>query len=369
MKFSIQREVLQPVLAKARSVLTTKDIVPILKNFNITVDDLGLRVVATDLELSVIAKTSAAKCLEPGRAVFPGSKLIEIVSTCADDVVTVTIEDDSATVECAGATWSVGLPSNEDYPEVPDTEDAEVVFVVKESFKNALSKVKGAAAREGVRPALQMVDVSGGCVRASDGAIFRQVCVPELSELDLQIPVGAAEDLVKLLKGSEAEMVGIGETEDHLLFVLGADVFVVTKNNVEYPDMEESLLAPARQNKQALTVDRDQLLNGVRRVRVNADEDTKGVTLNLSQNSLILSARDKYGNTAQQELEAGYNSPEGSKDRSLAVNHINLIDALQVVDDSSVTLMLGNDTRQRKSPIFIEDGGTVVVLQPLKLDL
>lgn len=369
MKFEVRRPVLESVLSKASSVLSTKDLVPILKNFNVTVSEGLLRVVSTDLELSVIAKTGLVTCVEPGRAVFPGSKLIAIVKTCDDALVSVTIEEDSATVECAGATWSVGLPDAEDYPDVPDVEDADVTFIVRESFKNALNKVKGAAAKEGVRPALQMVDISAGNVRASDGAIFRQVHVPELEAMEMQVPLGAVEDLVKLLKNTEAEMVGVGQTEDHLLFVVGEDVFIVTKNNVEYPDVETALLGPARQNKMALTVDRDQLVKGVRRVRVNADEDTKGVTLSLTENHLLLSARDKYGNTADQQLEVHYNSPEGSKDRSLAVNHENLIDALQVLDSPSVSFMLGADTRQRKAPIFVEDGDTVAVLQQLKLDL
>lgn len=369
MNFTVKKEVFEAVLHKSRAVLATKDLVPILKNFNITVGENMLRVVATDLYLSVVAKTTLVTCIEPGSAMFPGSRLLDIVKTCADEDVCVVVEDDVAVVTCAGATWSINLQDSFGYPDVPDADDIDVVYIVKDAFKNALNKVKGAAAKEGVRPALQMVDITGGNVRASDGAVFRQVHVPSLADITMQIPLGAVDDLVKLLKGTEAENVGFGQTSDHILFVVGGDVLIVTKNNVEYPDVEASLLGPARENKQVLTADREQLAAGVKRVRVNADEDTKGVVLTLTQDHLSLSAHDKSGNAADQQLEVKYNSPSGAHDRSLAVNHINLLDVLAVLDSSDVSIRLGSDTRQRKSPVFIEDGNTVAVLQQIKLPL
>jgi DNA polymerase III sliding clamp (beta) subunit (PCNA family) len=210
-----------------------------------------------------------------------------------------------------------------------------------------------------------MVDVSDGNVRASDGAIFRQVHVGELTDIEMQIPLGAVEDLVKLLRSTEAEKMGIGQTEDHLLFVIGGDVFIVTKNNVEYPDVEGMLLGPARKNKVNLTVDRAQFISAIRRTRNTADEDTKGVLLDISRDVLILKSRDKYGNWSDETMDVHF----VDTDRTIGVNHENLIDALQAVDSPSVSVMLGEDTKTRKAPLFIEDGEVVAVLQQLKLEI
>jgi DNA polymerase III sliding clamp (beta) subunit (PCNA family) len=319
--------------------------------------------VATDLELSVIAKTELINCIEAGHVVFPGRRLLDIVKSCEDALVTVAVQKGVAVVTCAGATWNVNLMASEDYPEVPDVEDVVAVDVQRLAFVNALMKVKGAAAKEGIRPALQMVDISNGNVRASDGAIFRQVYVAELAGMQMQIPLGAVEDLIKLLRSSEAEKLGIGQTEDHLLFIIGDGVFIITKNNLEYPDVEGMLLGPARSNKSSLTADRQQLIAGIRRVRINADADTKSVAFVLTENSLDLRTHDKYGNAADQILEAQYLAAN----RTFGVNHENLIDALQAVDSPFVTIMLGDDSRTRKAPLFIEDGDVVAVLQQIKL--
>ena len=53
--------------------------------------------------------------------------------------------------------------------------------------------------------------------------------------------------------------------------------------------------------------------------------------------------------------------------RNIGVNHENLIDALQALDSTTITIMLGEDSRQKKSPLFLEDGDTVAVLQQLRL--
>jgi DNA polymerase-3 subunit beta len=363
MKFEIKKVVFESVLSKAASVLATKDLLPLLKNFHLTVRNGSLSVVATDLELSVIAKTELVNCLEAGQVLFPGRKLLEIVKSCEDAVVTVVVEQGAAVITCSGATWDINLMASLGYPAVPDVDAVTAVAVSRLAFVNALTKVKGAAAKEGVRPALQMVDVSKGNVRASDGAIFRQVHIDELADMEMQIPLGAVEDLVKLLRSTEAEKMGIGQTADHLLFILGGDAFIITKNNVEYPDVEGLLLAPALTNNCRLTVDRQQLIAGVRRVRINADEDTKSVAFALTTNSLDLRAHDKYGDAADQVLEVSYTAPA----RTFGVNHENLIDALQAIDAQSVTIMLGDNSGSKKAPLFIEDGDTVAVIQQLKL--
>jgi DNA polymerase-3 subunit beta len=364
MKFELQRPVFEAVLSRAAAVLSPKDLLPILQNFDITVSPGMLRVVATDLELSVVAKTTLVNCVEPGRTLLPGHRLLAITKSCEDALVNVAVEDDKALITCAGASWSLNLMDYEDYPTVPNVDDATLVAVTRLALINALLKVKGAAAKEGVRPALQMIDVTSGNMRASDGAIFRQVRIAELEPVDIQIPLGAVDDLVKLLKSTESEKVNVGQVEDHLLFIVGGDVFIVTKNNMAYPDVEETILGPARKNAISLVVDRQQLVNGVKRVRVTSDADTKGVTFSLTANKLYLNTRNRYGEKGDQYLDVQY----GGKERSLGVNHESLIDALQAVDSPTVTILLGEDTRSRKAPIFIKDGGTVAVLQQLKLN-
>jgi DNA polymerase III subunit beta len=363
MKLEVRRPVLETLCVKAASVLPSKALLPILQNFHISVMDDLLYVVATDLELSVVSTTTLVTCEEAGEALIPGRKLLEMVKSCDDAPVHIDTAGQAATVSCAGALWTINLMQSGDFPDVPYSENPDVVEVPRKTFISALQRVKGAAAKEGVRPALQMLDLSGGYLRASDGTIFRQVYMVELSDMDMQIPLGAVEDLIKWLRSSEVEHIAVGQTEDHLFFIVGSDYFIVTKTNVDYPDVEQSVLTPARQNVIRLSVDRQQLLNGVKRMRLNSNLETKGVTLLLSANELRITARNTYGETGEQVLEAHY----GGAPRSLGVNHESLIDVLQAVDSSKVDIMLGVDNGKKHAPIFIKDGDVEAVLQQLKV--
>jgi len=329
--------------------LSTGDVMPILKNFNVQLEDGNLTVMATDLELSVIAQSPLVEISEEGRAVFPGKKLLDIVKESEDGVLEIAVIDEQAVITCMGTQWTIQLMKASDYPDLPDVEDGSPVEVARTSLAAAINIVKGAAAKESIRPALQMISITEGKMRASDGAVFRQVEVPDLAELDTQIPIGAVDDLLRLLRNTELERISIGQTEDHLLFSVGADVFIITKTNVDYPDVETALLSVARKNDKRLTVDRQQLVNGIKRVRVTADEETRGMILELTEDQLTLRAKDKYGNFATQVLDVYWK--EG--DKTLGVNHEYILDLLTVLPSASINILLGTDMKTRKSPISL----------------
>lgn len=365
MNFKIKKVVMESLLSKAASVLSSGDVLPILKNFNVELLEGNLMVMATDLELSVIAQTPLVESVEDGRAVFPGKKLLDIVKEAEDGVIDFAVNGEQAVITCMGTTWTIQLMKAADYPALPQVEDAEPIQVSRVSLVQAVSIVKGAAAKESIRPALQMISIVEGKVRASDGAVFRQVTVGELQQLDTQIPIGAVDDLLRLLRNTELERISIGQTEDHLLFSIGADVFIITKTNVAYPDIETALLGVARKNTYRLTVDRQQFIAGIKRVRVTADEETRGLLLLLSANKLQLRAKDKYGNFATQELDCFWEGGE----KALGVNHEHALDMLSVLPSPSINIMLGDDVKTRKAPIFIEDGIVTAVLQQLSIQL
>jgi DNA polymerase-3 subunit beta len=364
MKFRIKKFVLEALLNKASAVLLSKgDFMPILKNFHIKVDK-DIEIIATDLELSIRASSDLIEIESSGKAIFPGKTLKEIINGCEDDVVLISVADDKALIKCAGAEWSIHLMNPDDYPEIPKIESCTKIDVPRLALITALLKVKGAAAKESVRPALQMINVVKGSVMASDGAIFRQVKLEALKDISLQFPVGAVEDLIKMLKNTETENIGIGETEDHILVFSGIDCFLITKNNVDYPDVEALLVEPARKNKYKLSVDKAALRAGIRRVRITADENTKGILVALKKNSLILRAKDRYGNMATEVIDVSWSHP----DRTIGVNHEHILGAISCIDNPSLEILLGDDKKTRKAALLFEHDNNLAIINQLQID-
>lgn len=368
--FEMKKFVLQNLLEKASTVMPVKDIMPVLKNFQIEatkgVDGAPdrLRVIATDLELSVISTTEIVTVTKPGTAIFPGRKFADLVREAADDLAQIEVSDGTARITIGPTAWDLKLADGTEYPYMPDLAAVDMHSVNRVQFLGGISACRYAAAVGSVRPNLMMIEVRNGKMTACDGVRFQQVDLLGATRhtgatypVDLNLPIGAVDDLVKLLHTTDATTVGIGVTDNHIIFRIGSDVFVANKLLLKFPDMEEILLTPALKNNQRLQVDRQEFVDAVRRVRITADVETSAIVLVLADGTLTVLAKDKYGNQASEVLTAGW---EGA-DRQLVVNHRYLSDLLNMADAKSCQFWLGPDTKSRKSNVVLRDDQTYMI--------
>lgn len=356
MKIRTKRFALQALLEKAAGVVPTKESVPILKNFLVEASSAPrLSVAATDLELCVVASTVMVQVDEPGRALFPAQRILSVLREAGDDDLVLSVADQKAMLQVGKTVWNLSLQDDSEYPELPDSQNAQMFEVNKAGFLNALKSVRYAAATEVSRLNLMVIDIREGKVRASDGVRFQQIELPEFP-LSIMIPIAAIDDLVKALQVNNSATIEIGETESHLIFRIGGDNFVARKLNVDYPDMEESLLKPALMNDQKLHVDKNAFIQAVKQVRITADPDTYAVSLHLVPASptagarLIVSSKDKYDSRAETELDVSWQGPE----RTVVVNHAHLMQMLSMATANSCTFYLGPD-KKRPTPILLKD--------------
>lgn len=358
-----KRFVLQSLLEKAASVVPVKDIMPVLKNFQLELSEDLLRVVATDLELSVIATTDVVS-VEPGAggiAVFPAKKLLEIIRTADEGEMVIDVVDGKATITVGRARWELMLQRGDEYPVLPDVADVPFGEVDRVRLLGAIEAVKYACPTREARPTLAMIVVSAeGKVTACDGVRFQQALLEGWPRevggepLEIQIPIGAVDDLVKLLRTTDQNDIGVASTDNHLIFRVGRDHFIANKLTAEFPDVERTLLRPALQNQDVLTCDRAELVDAVRRVRINADSDSSSIALAVREGKIRVVTQDKFGNNASEEIDAGWTMAA----RTLVVNHQFLYQMLQMADSRSLTFKLGRDTRSRKSFLVLEDPAT-----------
>lgn len=356
----------QALLEKAAIVVPTRDIMPVLKNFRLEVSEKGIQVSATDLELSVVVSAGLVSSAAPGTAVLPARKMLEILREADDGDLLIKVRGDSATVSVGRATWTLRLQRAQDYPALPSVGSVELHPVSRDRFLHAIQAVQYAAGKDATRPTLMMLDVSGGKMTACDGRRFQQASLGDDFPVSMQLPIGAVGDLVKLLRSADQETVSVGETEFHLVFEVGQDVFIVNKLMTEFPDVEEILLRPAESNRDRLSVARSALDAAVKRVRINADPDVSAVALELARGKLTVSSRDRHGNASNETVEASWDGEE----RSVVVNHSFLIDMLAMHGGESCNFLLGEDTKSRKSPVVLrdDDAQTIGIIYQMRQD-
>jgi DNA polymerase-3 subunit beta len=356
--FTAKRLILSALADKAISVVPTRDVMPVLKHFLVHVAPGSLRLAATDLELAVLASTPAVTADAEQILVLPARKLLAILREAPEGDVVIDVAGDSAKVRAGTASWDLKLDDASSYPPLPDPAEVEMHPVSREAFLGALKAVRHAAGRDSGRPALQQVDISAGedgtaKVTACDSVRFARTVLPGFP-LSVQIPSGALDSLVKTLEGSEMDEVQAGETGSHLVFRVSGTVFLASRLMAKFPDVEKLLLRPALENKLQLTADKAELDRALRRVRINADPETSAIGLRLSPGLLTVTARDKYGNRAEESIAAGWQDGE----RLVVVNHQFLSQMLAAHPSAACQFWLGPETGKKRSVLMLRDDGT-----------
>lgn len=365
LRFSVEKSHFEDILEKIGAVVPSKDAMPILKNVKFDVSESRLRATATDLELSLVTMTSKVITERVGTALFPAKKLAEIVKESTSEVVTIDVDSNSATISVGNANWMLKLTDGHSFPILPEIVELQLHKTNREALLNALNSVKGAMCQDITKPNLQMICISKKRMVACDGARFQQAAVD--FPLDVQIPARAVGDLIKLLKLSNLEVVEVGSTWNHIVFRIGPDIFVINKLAVEFPDVEQTLLAPALKNSEVLIVDRAELIAAIRQVRINADPNTMSITLNLNFDSLAIKGTDQFGNTSVVRVEAEY--PYG--EMQVTVNHKYLMDMLSMMPSKKCEFYLGRDAKKYRAPLMLKDthNGIVGVVQQMRSDI
>lgn len=363
--FSMRKVVLMPLLEKACTVVPSGDAMPVLKCVQVHIDPQRVRVIATDADRTLLTSTSRVITHWPGVAVFPAKRLLDIVKAAEATDIAIKVSGTKASISADKAMWTLNLQSGADFPALPDFGDAEFVQIDRLAFMAAMETVRYAASRDPARINLNVIDIRQGKVTATDGSRIQQVDLPGLN-LDLRIPVTAVEDLLRLIRRADVEMLHVGHSAHRLIFRFGGDIFMVSKEHGTFPDLEKTMLRPAMENKHQLWVPKNALILAIRRVRINADAESSAIALTLGPNSITVSTTDKYGNSAGETVACDYAGPA----RSLVVHHGYLSDMINHFGDTTCTFRLGDDSKTRRSPLLLRDESTgrVAVTQQMQAD-
>jgi DNA polymerase-3 subunit beta len=341
----------------------SKEIAPVLKNLQLEArseDGGSLRVIATDMDLAVLAKATVVDVQEPGDALMPAKKLLDIAKEASDGDLTVETSRGNAMISTATTRWDLQLVTDK-YPPIPNVNGLTWTKVEAKQFMQALSKVRGAASRELARPELTLIHCSSDGVMASDGARMHLARVPISTPNPIDIQCGAADELISIMRRVADMQIGIAQTGSHIVFEIGNDIFLATKLNATWPDCRH-ILRNAENNKMELQVTRDELLSAIKRVRITADEETSRVNLSMQTDQMTISSRNKSGDTCSETLNVHWKNGVSV----FSLNWTYLQDAASEMESPNIRLMFGEDVGKRKASVAVEEDNFIAVLNQLR---
>jgi len=327
-----------------------------------------LRITATDGEQTVSVVEDGVDVKVPGAVLLPPKRMLDILKLAPTTRVDITVVGSTALVRSGRARWTVQVPVGEmnllGLDEVSGIKLAPVPVV---PFLCALMAARKAASTSDARVSLMQVKVKDSAIVACDGGRLHKATVAGLDPaMDTTIPVRTVDELIKALDGADELLMGFDER--HLVFRVGADSIVAQRMLLPFPDVQSLLLGPQITNTLGLLVDRNELYEAIKRVRINADPDIAVVSLSIVRGArsatdwaLEVKSRDRAGNTAQEVVECQWKG----KPKEVFYNHHYLTDLLEVCIADTLMLRMGGDTKANRTPLLIDDtdAGVMGIIQ------
>jgi len=366
MKFIINREDLLAPLQQIVSVIEKRQTMPILSNVLLVVEKDLICLTGTDLEIQIIAKIPTHSAT-PGAITVPARKFLDICRLLPNGAeIKFELQNDKVKILSNRSRFSLNCLSADNYPEFSEAELSHSFFISSSNLKKSLDKTLFCMANQDVRYYLNglMLNISNNKIKlvASDGhrlSIYEDNLDQDTGyEARIILPRKGAIELNRLLDDPELELQVYFST-NNIRIIINNLIFSAKLVDSKYPDFskvfKQEFISPIHIQKTALK-------EALTRVAILSNEKFKGVTLDITNNSLRISTHNPEHDEAEEEIVIDYTGPA----LSIAFNSQYLLDAVSNLDSEFAVLTIATNG----SSCFIDEPDQCTykfIVMPMKL--
>lgn len=362
MKFRCERDVLVDALATAQRATSTRATLPVLSGLRLSLSGNQLRLTGSDLDLTITTEILVNGEVD-GVSVLPAKFAVDIVRSLEGGAIEVETDGEDARISGGRSNFRLHTIPADEFPNLIDPAGEKVVLQSAD-LAEGLKQVVRAASTDESRPILT------GVLLAAEGHGLRMVSTDSyrLAVRDLPgttalregqtvlVPSRALNELARALHDDTDVTLVLGERDAS--FQVG-DLHLTTRLiEGEFPNYR-GLIPTAQPNR--LHVDRQALLDAVRRVRLMARENSP-VRLTMTTGLLELRAVTLDVGEASEQIDATYDGDE----LTVAFNPEYLVDGLEVTPGEQVSL----ETVDSLKPALIRPIGSedfLYLLMPVRV--
>ncbi len=349
MKFVVSSSDLLNHLQSISRVISSKNTLPILDNFLFNLEAKVLEITASDLESTFITRMTLENASEPGSIAIPAKILLDTLKEFPDQPLTfdISLENLSVTIISANGQFNIIGQNGIDFPQVPSVKsDKKTSLRVNyEVLLNGISKTLFATADDELRPVMNGVFIelaeSSLTFVASDAhklVRYRRNDVKPGVEASFILPKKPAS-LLKNILPKESNDIQIEFDDKNAVFTLTNFTLVSRLVEGNYPSYNSVI---PMENPNALTIDRVELYNALRRVSVFANQASNLVKLSIVGNELTVSAQDlDFSISAYERLSGQY---EGD-DLDIGFKSTFFVEILSNLSSADVILQMSDPSR------------------------
>ena len=346
MKFIVSSSALLKQLQSVAGVLNSSNTLPILDNFLFEIEGKQLTISASDLESTMVTRTTV-EAKEDGRIAVPARLILDTLKNFPEQPLTFTVDEKTYGMEISSENGKFKLSgfNADEYPKIPDLDSPSKVKLSAEVFCEAITRTLFATGSDDLRPVMSGVFFEFGkdhlrFVATDAHRLVRYSRTDSKAKGNATFIVPKKPlNLLKGLLGSTSADVEIQYNEKNVRFTFDEMTVVSRLIDGKFPTYE-AVIPEVNPNK--MTISRHSLLSSIKRVSIFANKTTHQVRLKITGSDLAVSAEDlDFANEANERLTCSY---EG-EDMEIGFNSKFIIDMLNNLICEDVVLEMSAPNR------------------------
>lgn len=360
MKLTTTKQSLLSGLTKVKGAISASSTLPILANVLLEADADGLKLTATDLDMTISARVDACAGAE-GAITLPAKRLYAIARELPEESVDI----DGGTIRCGRSRFTVAGLGKDEFPAFVGSAPLGEYTLGQKALGAALRLTAFAASDDETRYVLNGVlfDFAGDMrqqrrldVVATDGRRLAHHAVDCSGDgaHKFILPNKAVAELAHLL-GQEGDVV-LTVGEGAVTFSTGAATLKAKVVDGTYPDWCKVLPPPPAHT---ITLERAGFLGAVSRASLFATDKAGVVKLRFAQSAIVITSEDLGVGEAHETFDV-----EHPLSGEVAYDAGFLMDPLKHLTEDEVTFGFSGSDK----PAMICTSGYTYVLMPMRID-
>jgi DNA polymerase-3 subunit beta len=355
-----------------QGIVERKNTIPILANVLIEATGDEVKLLATDLEVGLRSKCTAAVS-KGGSLTLPAKKLYEIIKALPE--TDVRIEQDRNGVKVAADRFDSRMQTlpREDFPSLPEATGSYSASLPREVLKQMVAKTQFAITGEDTRyflnGALFILRPDSMGLVSTDGHRLALVNVPREKakgkarvdeEVRVILPRKTLLELGRLLAEGEGD-IQYERGENHLFFDIGGRLLISRMIDGQFPAFERVI---PKNNDKRVEFDRDRLTSAVKRVALLSNERSRAVKFQIDKGKVEIASSSPEFGEAKEVLNVDY----AAAPVTICFNAQYVLDFLGVVETDSVSLDFKDEMSQAvMKPIGADGYEYTYVIMPMRV--
>ena len=345
MKFIVNSSALLKELQKLNGVISTSNTLPILDNFLFEIEDGKIRMIASDLETTMISEISTESASN-GKITIPSKILIDTLKTFSNQPLTFLIDAETKGIEISSENGNYKLAGQDanEFPKIPELSSSSSITLGSSILSNAINKTLFASGNDELRPVMSGVF----CELSEEHITFVATDAHKLvkhtrkninsnSNSSFILPKKPLS-LIKNNIDSESD-IAIDFNETNVKFSLENTTLICRLIDGKYPNYDAVI---PKENPHKLVINKQELLNSIKRVSIYASKTTHQIRLKVAGSQLQITSEDlDFANKAEERLTCSY---EG-EDIEIGFNSRFVIDMLNNIGSEQICLEMSAPNR------------------------